>query len=331
MTDACLVCETRCEVRFGEGIDGYTVLCPRCGEFYFLSTAERSLLVETRKRSAVDNEKLRRLLSHGVRHLPRDKQSYRWPLVRPDVLRELLLRELPTPQEQADSLIRWAGELANSAEDRPSAPHPELGAIIGTRIGDEGANAIHYILRHLAGDGILTFSFDEACQPARVGVQLTFEGWKRFEELKSKTSISLRAFMAMKFGESDADDVFVGCFIPAVARAGFELRRLDAAPEAGLIDNRLRAEIRAARFLIADLSHANLGAYWEAGFAEGLGKPVIYTCEKGAFEDKSRRPHFDVNHHTTIIWSADDLERAGAQLTATVRNTFPASAKLTDD
>jgi len=34
----------------------------------------------------------------------------------------------------------------------------------------------------------------------------------------------------------------------------------------------------------------NPGAYWEAGYAEGLGKPVIYTCEEAKFVEAS---HFD--------------------------------------
>ena len=40
------------------------------------------------------------------------------------------------------------------------------------------------------------------------------------------------------------------------------------------VDAVIEHEIRACRFLIADLSDDNAGAYWEAGFAEGLGKPV---------------------------------------------------------
>jgi nucleoside 2-deoxyribosyltransferase len=63
-----------------------------------------------------------------------------------------------------------------------------------------------------------------------------------------------------------------------VAATGFILRRLDDEPKAGLIDDRMRAEIQASRFVIVDLTHMNRGAYWEAGYAEGLGKPVIYTC-----------------------------------------------------
>ena len=38
--------------------------------------------------------------------------------------------------------------------------------------------------------------------------------------------------------------------------------------------------VRDAAFVISDLTHDNSGAYWEAGYAEGLGKPVIYICEE---------------------------------------------------
>ena len=41
----------------------------------------------------------------------------------------------------------------------------------------------------------------------------------------------------------------------------------------------MRVQIRASRFVICDLTHGNRGAYWEAGFAEGIGRPVIFVCE----------------------------------------------------
>jgi len=89
--------------------------------------------------------------------------------------------------------------------------------------------------------------------------------------------------MAMGFSDKSAKKMFERYFKPAVANAGFELRRLDEKPRAGSIMNRLRVEIRKSRFLIADLTNNNSGAYWEAGFADGLGKPVIYTCESNSF------------------------------------------------
>jgi len=89
--------------------------------------------------------------------------------------------------------------------------------------------------------------------------------------------------MAMQFGDPLLNRVLAECFKPAVVRAGFTLRALTDGQGAGLIDNQIRAAIRSARFVVADLTHDNNGAYFEAGFAEGLGIPVIYTCEAAKF------------------------------------------------
>ena len=133
----------------------------------------------------------------------------------------------------------------------------------------------------------------------------------------------------MKYGDSELDRIVREYFRPAVVSTGFELYRLDDIPKAGLIDDRLRVEIRTSRFLISDLTHENAGAYWEAGFAEGLGKPVIYTCEKAKFD--SYKTHFDTNHHLTVIWDKEKPELANEQLKATIRATLPDEAKLTDE
>ncbi len=58
---------------------------------------------------------------------------------------------------------------------------------------------------------------------------------------------------------------------------------------------------------------------------------MIYTCEKSVFEDKTRAPHFDTNHHLTVVWSEEDWEQTASALKATIRATFPGLAKVTDD
>lgn len=113
-----------------------------------------------------------------------------------------------------------------------------------------------------------------------------------------------------------------------MARAGFELRLLTDGQPAGLIDDQLRVALRTSRFVIADLTHANNGAYWEAGFAEGLGRPVIYTCRKKEWDE--RKSHFDTNHLVTIIWDPEKLQDAANHLTATIRATLLSEAKMTD-
>ena len=134
--------------------------------------------------------------------------------------------------------------------------------------------------------------------------------------------------MAMQFGDPELNCVLEECFKPAVQQTGFKLIKLDDEPTAGLIDIRMRQEIKVSKFMIADLTHANLGAYWESGFAEGLGKQVIYTCKKSKFAEA--KTHFDVNHHLTILWDENDLQSAAEDLKAAIRFTFSEAKQLDD-
>jgi hypothetical protein len=138
--------------------------------------------------------------------------------------------------------------------------------------------------------------------------------------------------MAMKYGEPELDSIVRDHFAGAVARTGFELRRLDQNQPAGLIDDQLRVQIRTSRFLVCDLTHGNRGAYWEAGFAEGIGRPVIYTCKSDVFNNPthSDRPHFDTNHFVTVVWSSDYPQTAAEQLATTIRATLPGEAIMED-
>ena len=82
----------------------------------------------------------------------------------------------------------------------------------------------------------------------------------------------------------------------------------------------MRQQIRDAAFVLADLTHDNFGAYREAGYAEGLGKPVIYLCEQS--KSDSKRTHFDTNHCTTVLWEAGAVDRFETQLIATLRRSL---------
>ena len=134
--------------------------------------------------------------------------------------------------------------------------------------------------------------------------------------------------MAMPFGNEEVDEAFFKIFKPAVEATDFSLIRVDKDPPAGLIDNRLRTEVRTSRFVIADLTHTNPGAYWEAGFAEGLDKPVIYTCEESFWEGSGT--HFDTEHSHTIIWSLSSVKSSIEKLMSTIRATFPKDASMED-
>jgi nucleoside 2-deoxyribosyltransferase len=67
----------------------------------------------------------------------------------------------------------------------------------------------------------------------------------------------------------------------------------------GGISDEMIAEIRHSRFLIADYTEQRNGVYFEAGFALGLGLPVIPTCR----EDEVEKLHFDIRHMNTLTWT----------------------------
>ena len=189
----------------------------------------------------------------------------------------------------------------------------------------KGADVRH--LRSLEREGLIEcdWTVDRETVSTGISTKLSFKGWNRYEELKKGAASGTTAFLAIEFGNEDLDNIVEVSFRPAVAQAGFELRRLDD-PEhqrAGLIDDRLRVEINAARFLISDLTHENNGSYWEAGYAEGLGKPVIYTCEKTTFEGRQGGTHFDTNHHLHILWTEDTFVEVAKNLKACIRATIP--------
>ena len=152
-------------------------------------------------------------------------------------------------------------------------------------------------------------------------VNLSLDGWAQYEEEKRGGFDGNYGFIAMKFGADRLDGFVRDVVKPAIRQElGIELVDLRDVAQAGVIDNIMRVKIRDAKFIIADLTHDNRGAYWEAGYAEGLGKLVIYTCEKTKFEDT--RTHFDVNHCTTVLWSADDPGEFCNKLIATLRQSL---------
>ena len=85
--------------------------------------------------------------------------------------------------------------------------------------------------------------------------------------------------------------------------------RVDEDEYQGGVVDRIKAQIRRSKFMIADYTGNRGGVYLEAGFAEGLGLTVINTCEQASIDsdDPAKRPHFDVAHTNMIGWSKNDL------------------------
>jgi hypothetical protein len=321
MSDNCPVCKTVLKEKTptkNSAFSTYAYDCPLCGKFVFKF---RESDLEWELNNSDDNDK-RFVLSHNIRKMQKDDSEV---ILDGNLIKEILKKPLPSINEQANNLIMWVAENSSPGE-KPFVQPSTHQSIIGAKNPDGFA----FILKHLVAGGLIDGDLAEAMgAPGRAYANLTFDGWQYFEQLKRGAVDSRKAFMAMEYGDPELDKIVDDHFKQAVADTGFELYRLDEEPKAGLIDDRLRVEIRNSRFLISDLTHDNSGAYWEAGYAEGLGKPVIYTCKKEKFEKD--KPHFDTNHHLTVTWDKKEIQKAVESLKATIRATLPDEAKLSDD
>jgi len=222
---------------------------------------------------------------------------------------DVLLKERPKWR----TLLSYSGQMFSR----------ESSALIAVA-GSINYSGLNFMMDHLKQSELVTFGKDSSDREFLI---LTMKGWERYEEIRRGNIDSKKAFMAMDFGNPTLDKVYKH-FKVAIEQTGFDLRRIDERPKAGLIDDRLRVEIITSRFLIADLTKENRGAYWEAGFAEGLGRPVIYTCKKAHFNHAST--HFDTNHHLTVQWEVGKIDKALDELKAIIRVTLPDEAKLQD-
>jgi len=171
---------------------------------------------------------------------------------------------------------------------------------------------------------------------ANCSFTVSYDGWVRYYELNHLEKSSKQAFMAMSFGNDDLREKILPSIKSACSKAGFELLAVNEKRQAGLIDDKIRVDIRNSRFLVVDLSDQNQGAYFEAGFAEGLGKPVFYICDEEVFnlhhnrENGEKTVHFDVEHHDIIQWNKSVPEIAAEELLASIRNTLPDDSNMLD-
>ena len=85
-----------------------------------------------------------------------------------------------------------------------------------------------------------------------------------------------------------------------------EAQRIDRKEHSNKIDDEIIAEIRRSRFVVADFTcereKVRGGVYYEAGFALGLGLPVIWTCRKDCLDYL----HFDTRQYNHIVWETPE-------------------------
>lgn len=138
-----------------------------------------------------------------------------------------------------------------------------------------------------------------------------------------REAVSSVGFCAMWFSE-EVQPLWKEVIEPAITAAGYEALRIDSKQHNGKIDDEIMASIRASKFVVSDFTGSRGGVYYEAGFAHGLGLPVIFMCRENDLKDI----HFDVRQYNCILWTPEKLEEAQSQLKNRILATLGQGPKL---
>ena len=155
-------------------------------------------------------------------------------------------------------------------------------------------------------------------------IQVTAKGWLAASE-PGFGSANDQAFIAMWFDQHIMGEAREA-IVDAIRTTGYNPKIADREHYTGGIVDWIQANIRRSRFIVVDytcapapdfgarledIKHVAVrgGVYYEAGYAEGLGLPVISTVRSDHFAIKGA-VHFDRQHVNHIGWSTPDELRS---------------------
>jgi hypothetical protein len=112
-------------------------------------------------------------------------------------------------------------------------------------------------------------------------------------------------FVIMSFSRKPLlADFYEKAVKPTIEKLGYRCERVDEQQFNGRITERIYRNLRAARFVVADLTEARPNCYYELGVAHALRKEVIHL----AYSEDPDAIQFDVKDFNFIIYSRiDDL------------------------
>ncbi len=152
-----------------------------------------------------------------------------------------------------------------------------------------------------------------------MNVVVSGDGIARMQELEEARGreLSAQVFVAMWFNKG-LDEVYEEGIVPAIKDCGLNPLRIDAKETNQKVCDEIIAEIRRSKFLVADCTGSRGGVYFEAGFAMGLGIPVIWTCRNR--EDDIKELHFDTRQYSHVLWddAADMRKKLRNRIAATI-------------
>lgn len=306
-TMPCLIWDTNAQELSGESRDGAYIDSPRAGGRYFISG---SAAPQMRHIGDVERARLTSWL------VEQRRMGEECPKVTTKVAEDAKRRPPLRVYEGADRLLRCiASELSDIASTLFLCDH--AGVVDRERRCAWSESVRREELRHIESY-LLVQRWMHESKKGGVGrapeYRVSVEGHARLAEIDQAATETSRGFVAMWFDPS-MDEVWENAIQPGIEDAGYEPMRIDRKEHVNRIDDEIIAELRRARFVVADFTQGNDGprggVYHEAGFAHGRNIPVIFSCHKDAIE----KVHFDTRQYNHIVWEAKKLDEFRDRLT----------------
>jgi len=169
------------------------------------------------------------------------------------------------------------------------------------------------VANELKNLGYITFGQETKSSKVKIGrrgrindIRIRTKGWERIDKLKTQPpGNKLQAFVAMRIHES-TDEIYNAIEKAVEADEVTKCFRIDLKEHNNKICDEIIAEIRRSKYMVADFTGNRQNVYFEAGFAQGLGIPVIFIVPK----EHLKNTHFDTRQYNHIIYEdATDLEK----------------------
>lgn len=293
--DVCPICHRALneDLRTNDHVNILHVECSYCGNYKITSHVLHSWLIDRQQRNDPDMD-----MSIALRHLGLGSTSV---IKLTDKNYEDIKQRVRIPSdplEVLDLLMIHCGRLATRFNVGISIPVTDIPLLFVH--DDNEMQAILVMAMELEFIG--QYHFDKKYYT----FSLLVKGWEKITQLRKVRSESKQVFVAMKFGDSVLDKIFEKAIVQAVELCGYHAYRIDKDQHNDKICDKIIAEIKQSAFIIADFTYHRGGVYFEAGFAKGLGIPVIWTCREDDFDNL----HFDTRQYNHIKWrSAEDLKQ----------------------
>ena len=277
--------------------------CPRCGEFKL--TAGACGFIQK------SNEAERVKISGWVSDRNRGGEV---PEISDDVLKRVLALALPTVAERADRLLLEALRGQDKLGISFTITEPRFVAATYS----QDVNDVEFLVGLLVDQNLVKLG------PQGYIYQVLPRGYIAVDKLTRRVARGDKGFVAMWFDE-DLKSAYESGFRAGIKNAGYEPDRSDQGEYTNRIDDEIIARIRAAAFVVADFTGHRGGVYFEAGFALGLGREVIWTCRKDDMKDL----HFDIRQYNTLDW--EDPEDLATRLQHRIEVTVGKGPKTVVD